>query len=79
MATITGIHAAATAEVRPDIAKFRETSAKTKKANPAASPNTALICTLPNRKLYSEQVAAMSTIVTSRNGRDNRSWYCTRY
>ena len=42
-AMITGTQAAATAEVSPAMAKLREISEQTKKVNPAASPNTALI------------------------------------
>ena len=77
--SITGTHAAAAAEVRPAMAKLRETSDRTKKPNPAESPLSALIWMLPKRKPLSEQVAAISTMVISRNGRDSNSWYCTRY
>ena len=41
-AMITGTQAAAIAEVSPAMAKLRETSARTKKANPAAIPPNAL-------------------------------------
>src|SRR5262249_10098485 len=78
-AMITGTQAAAAAEVNPAMAKLREISDNTKNKKPEATPKIALICTLPKRKPRSEQVAAINTMVTSRNGRDRRSWYCTRY
>jgi hypothetical protein len=50
---------------------LRETSARTKKANPAAIPPKALSWTLPKRNALSEQVAAISTMVMSKKGRDS--------
>src|SRR5262249_62009873 len=61
------------------MAKLREISENTKNKKPEATPKIALICTLPKGKPGNEQVAAINTMVTSRNGRDRRSWYCTRY